>query len=388
MKRHYPRLGGGSDPFGEVMVVVWMRMLHRGVCPVVLLCMAFLLAGTSSYADEREAEKVGEREDVAMTRAQLRHEIMRFASDAAWKVGGAYFALESESQTPKARHALALALGFGRSALEVAIAPDPEVNLLDMVVMVTLMRMVAETYWVPQVFGDRGQGVLKALRRSEVKIWSIASEVLTLEEQQELRDAIQEWRKRNPDQIYVEYVRFGDFADFLGESAIEKAQQSGGFFGISEATRSVDEALVLAERALFYLQRVPGIARFSAKLVVYDLIEQPQIKQLLSDTNTLAHTMDQTTKLMEELPKQIAQERAATIDHLMDRVAAEREAILPRVIKVVSHSEDEGEDLVDYGFRRGVALIVIFLIGSVLAMLAYRFTSEKLLRLGQGKRSS
>lgn len=352
-----------------------MRMLHRGLCPVVLLCMAFLLAGTSSYAAEREAEKVGEREDAAMTRAQLRHEIMRFASGAAWKVGGAYFALESESQTPKARHALAL--GFGRSALEVAIAPDPEVNLLDMVVMVTLLRMVAETYWVPQVFGDRGQGVLKALRRSEAKIWSIASEVLTLEEQQELRDAIQEWRKRNPDQIYVEYVRFGDFADFLGESAIEKAQQSGGFFGISEATRSVDEALLLAERALFYLQRVPGIARFSAKLVVYDLIEQPQIKQLLSDTNALAHTMDQTTKLMEELPKQIAQEREATIDHLMDRVAAERKAIFNR-------SETEGEEWVDHAFYRGVQLILILFA----TMLAYRFTSEKLLRLGQGKRSS
>ncbi len=36
--------------------MVWMRMLHRGLCPVVLLCMAFLLAGTSSYASEREAE--------------------------------------------------------------------------------------------------------------------------------------------------------------------------------------------------------------------------------------------------------------------------------------------------------------------------------------------
>ena len=63
--------------------MVWMRMLHRDLCPVVLLCMAFLLAGTSSYAAEREAEKVGEREDVAMTRAQLRHEIMRFASEKA-----------------------------------------------------------------------------------------------------------------------------------------------------------------------------------------------------------------------------------------------------------------------------------------------------------------
>ncbi|MEE9203810.1 MAG: hypothetical protein V3U08_02245, partial [Nitrospirales bacterium] len=178
-------------------------------------------------------------------------------------------------------------------------------------------------------------------------------------------------------QIYVEYVRFGDFADFLGESAIEKAQQSGGFFGISEATRSVDEALLLAERALFYLQRVPGIARFSAKLVVYDLVEQPQIKQLLSDTTALAHTMDQTTKLMEELPKQIAQERAATIDHLMDRVAAEREAIFNR-------SDTEGDEWVDHAFYRGVLLILIFFA----TMLVYRFTSEKLLRLGQGKRSS
>jgi hypothetical protein len=48
----------------------------------------------------------------------------------------------------------------------------------------------------------------------------------------------------------------------------------------------------------------------------------------------------------------------------------------------------ESGEWMTYAFRLGVALILILLIGSVLAMLVYRFTSEKLLRLGQEKRSS
>ncbi|MEE9365385.1 MAG: hypothetical protein V3W44_01755, partial [Dehalococcoidales bacterium] len=61
----------------------------------------------------------------------------------------------------------------------------------------------------------------------------------------------------------------------------------------------------------------------------------------------------------------------------MDRVAAERKAIFNR-------SDTEGDEWVDHAFYRGVLLILIFFA----TMLVYRFTSEKLLRLGQGKRSS
>jgi hypothetical protein len=192
-----------------------------------------------------------------------------------------------------------------------------------------------------------------------------------------LRDAIQKWRKRNPDQIFVEFVRFGDFADTLGESALAKAQQSGGFLGISGAKRSVDEALLLAERAMFYVQKVPAIARFQAKLLVYDLTEQPQMRQLVSDTNTLAQAMSQMAQTTEQLPAQTE----ATIDQLTKAIKTERS-------EAIDHFMAQVGTLADDLFGRAVVLILIFLVGGVLAMLTYRYAAERLFGSSQARGAS
>ncbi len=402
MKRHYPRLGGGSDPFGEVMVVVWMRMLHRGLCPVVLLCMAFLLAGTSSYAAAREEEKEG-----GITQEELQSTLMGVADRLASTIAEASYVFERRVGSDQARLLASRTRLYPIvSAFHIASGPNPGVSLLDMVVLVTLERVAWELHW-KAVFGDPADLMIQAWRKREADVWSIAASVLTPVQQSQLADLIKEWRVRNPDKRYVAFLRFRDFAESLQKSALVEAAGSGGLFGIGEVTRAVDEARFLAERGMYLFTRLMMIVPFEIEVVYQKMITEPAVGEFLSTSTELVRTMNRMTKLAEELPeiiaeqrkagldevvkafqkarsatidetmKQVTTEREAAIDHLMDRVAAERKAIFNR-------SDTEGDEWVDHAFYRGVLLILIFFA----AMLAYRFTSEKLLRLGQGKRSS
>jgi len=115
------------------------------------------------------------------------------------------------------------------------------------------------------------------------------------------------------------------------------------------------------------------------RLLLLDVAQTPEINQVMTDTGTLAKAMHQTAKMTEELPgliteqrdqimKQVTAERKAAIDQLMEGVATERKAVIPQIIEVI-----------DYAFHRGVTLTLIFLVGSVLAMLAYRFASDRLI---------
>ncbi|MFQ5791089.1 MAG: hypothetical protein ACE5JI_11520 [Acidobacteriota bacterium] len=369
------------------MVMIWMRMFQRRLCPVSLLFTVFLLVGTSSSAaQEKEAAR-------GITQEELRHEIMRFAGRSAERVDDAYFKLEEGFTTPKARRAaLENSSAYVTSAVDIAIGPNPEVNMLDMVVLVTLSRIVVEEYWVPKVFGDEAKILVEVFRRQEADIWSIAAKALTREQLQELRDSIRQYRNRDPDLVFVEATRFGDFAGIVGASELAKAQEGGGFLGVKGVTREVSETRILAERAMFYAQRVPWIARSLVRLMLLDVAQTPEINQVMKDTGTLAKAMHQTAKMTEELPELITEQRNATIDQVvkvfqkersatigqvMEVVAVERKAIIPQVIEVIDHA-----------YHRGVMLILIFLIGSVLAGLSYRYASERLLRSRQGRGAS
>ncbi len=373
--------------------MVWIRRFHRGLFPVSLLFTVLLLVGNSSSAAE---DKAGRR----ITLEELRHEIMRFAGRSSERVDDVYFRLEGRFQTPKARRAaLENSAAYVSSSLDIAIAPNPEVNMLDMVVLVALSRIVAEEYWVPQVFGDEAHILVEVFRDLEGEIWSIAAKVLTQQQQQELRGSIRQWRKRNPDRVFVEATRFGDFVGVVGKSELAKARQGGGFLGIKGVTREVSETRLLAERAMFYAQRVPWIARSFARLLVLDVAMAPEINQVMTDTGTLAKAMHQTATFTEQLPeliteqrdqimKQVTVERKAAIDQLMEGVATERKAVIPQIIEVIDKAAAKGEVLIDHTFWHAVVLIVIFLIGSVLAGLSYRYASERLLRSRQGRGAS
>ena len=395
--------------------------------PIVVLCFACVFVGTPSHAADRSAdEKDGPS---VMTREELRHQVIRFANRAGERVAQAYDNLERRAQTYRGRLvALENKLVFGQAALEIAIGPEPEVNLLDMVVFITLTRIVVETHWLPLVFGDQGQELLEVSRRNEGEIWSIASRVLTAEQQVEMRSMIQEWRKRNADDIYVENVRFGDFAKILGDSALAKAQRSGGLLGIKGAARAVDEATLLAERIMVLAQYMPLLMRYQGELLLYKAaarisderkatIEQfaaeekrvrgvlTAVQKTLATGTELVSQVDTTVGSVDSLVTRLHARREKPMDY--EKVAAgvsnaaQRLTVLvkeidqllaspgwdqrlPQFVKVFDQMEREGEEWADHGFRLAIMLILIFLVGSLLTMLSYRYASEKLFGSSQG----
>ena len=93
------------------------------------------------------------------------------------------------------------------AAYTIAAAPNPEVGLLDMVVLTTLGRMIYEAHWGKQ-YGDLVQPAIVALRILETDIWRIATKALTAAEQTELRGLIKTWRRTHPQQVAFAFMRF------------------------------------------------------------------------------------------------------------------------------------------------------------------------------------
>lgn len=461
------------------------RIFHRGLRSIVLLCGVALMAATAgcallprtSAAPEAKVARIrrGEKEGPgAMTRAELQSEVMRFADRFAVTFAQVGDELRRRATNPQVRAAVQKQkVRYVSTALHVATGPNPEINLLDMLVFVTLVRIVGEQYWVPQVYGDMGTALLKALRTLEADIWSIAEDVLTPEQQQELRDLILEWREEHPDQRYVWSVHFLDFAEEEGISAQEASSRPGSLFGLlfldplaglDPAARELEQTRYIAERAMFYIQRTPALVRWQAELLFDRLAAAPETEQFLTATARFTEASERLTKTVERLPDQIAEERRQLILQLeseetrlrglladmqqtlaagseltsqvnttvgaIDALAARfdsgpsprdaepfdikdyREAAtrvsdaaqqltvlvesmeqllaspgweqrLPQLRDVIGRFEAGGERMVDHAFRRGVVLILIFLVGFVLAMLSYRFTVDKLLGSSQ-----
>ncbi len=65
-----------------------------------------------------------------------------------------------------------------------------------------------------------------------------------------------------------------------------------------------------------------------------------------------------------------------TVEQLM--ISPGWENSLPRIIEAIEQVEAKGGRWVTYSFLLGIALILIFLVGSVAAMLAYRYFSQRM----------
>jgi hypothetical protein len=239
-----------------------------------------------------------------MPQLELQAQLMSFADRMAVTLSGVWEPVEFGDTTPELR-SMAHSLWFYPSvaASGIATAPDSEAGLLDMVVMVTLLRMTIEDYWVPQVFGEQAPGAIAAYQTLEADIWGVANEALTPQQAQELHALIQRWRAANPDQHNVTYYRFSAFARKGRRSSFPDEGQPGGLLAkVSEVTRAADETLLLTERALYKADRMPIFAAAQAKQMFYDLMRTREFKQIMFDTGELPELGERFAVLAETLP--------------------------------------------------------------------------------------
>jgi hypothetical protein len=395
-----------------------MKLVH-GI--ILILLLSICIFPEVCQAAQVKSAGYSKNDPIGMNQEELHNAIMSFADSFMTIVLGATENLESELPSPKVRLAASrIKVYTFSSAIDIASGPSPGIALLDMVVMVTLNRMVWEEYWQPKVFGKPADVVVKALQKTERDIWSIAAKVLTSDQQKELNDLIVEWRHNNPDLIGVNYIRFSDFGNLGKKPSLSKVKLPGGLLApVKEAAQAADEIRITAERTKYMISRMQIIASFQVELMFRELMLQPEPKQLLFDLSKFRESTEHFAKLMDRLPQQITKEREETIIQFMNSFSKERNATIRQaakelakerettltdiakiierertalltaieeydnalqedIVKIVSEFNTAAELRIDHIFKRFIQLIVIFSICFFIIIVVHHLLSKRL----------
>lgn len=190
------------------------------------------------------------------------------------------------------------------SIYDIAGAPLPQENAMDMYVFVNLCGATLLRYWIPKVMGDAGRSIEQAFRATAKDIDPILNRFLSPEERQDLDTLIGQWLARNPDQVYVEAVRLNGLAESYRAAPGER-RASGLLSSVKSATQAADQALLLGERALFLAPRLPYLVRAQVRLAVRQVTMDAMgtVKQLLSSARGTLN--EHAESLADRLPRRL-----------------------------------------------------------------------------------
>ena len=271
-----------------------------------------------------------------MSLAQLQSALFGYADTYIALTSQAADNLVWRDKNPERRQAaLRMKLDGAEAAVEIVSGANPKTALLDLVVMVTLQRMVWDDFWARQ-FGDDAFNYTDAIQRLETEVWDIAGRVIQPAQREDLRAFIGEIRKQYIHQVYVTSIRASQISTSMGE-ATTRMRSPGGLLsligldplaGISPAVVEMTRARLLAERALFLGQKMPQLLSWRMELTAADALALPESRQVLTNAAQVVEAAGRITALAESLPAQVSAERAAALDQAARLVAAEREALL------------------------------------------------------------
>lgn len=287
-----------------------------------------------------------------MTLADARRvqaEVMDFADDMTIRLAEAVDQIETVPLPIEARvvaHRIKYTVAHG--ATIIAAAQNPRIALVDMLVMITLQRALIERNIVPQFYGSEADRLRFIFEASERQIRGLAERSLTAEQLGEIDRLIEQWLGANPDRRYAAYVRFSEFAE--ARQVVTGQRGSGGrpsnvlgflfidpLSGLDPTTREIEQARLFAERAFFYLQRMPVLISWQAELLYIDTVSEPEVAQLVANAATISQSVETLTAEVEairaQLPEMIATERAAALDRIAEIIDTQRTAAIEQAFE-------------------------------------------------------
>jgi hypothetical protein len=286
---------------------------------------------TMFVALNAHAAKGGKKDDSAVTDAVLQADLMSYADRYASIAAQALDDFERLEPQPDVRRMVMGDLVFSTAAaFTIAADADPQVALLDMVVMATLGRMIFEDYWLPK-YGGYVEPVVTAMTELEDQAWQIADPILTTTQKTELLERIDAFHMANPELTTFSHLRFADFPSKRASSSL-KATSSGGIFkSVQRITDQVEQTRMLAERGMYLSTRLPLLGGGFADIWLSRLSFNPAVEDVLGDVSTFAEVSERLAVAAEQLPQQITTERTETILQLANEFKAERKETVDHV---------------------------------------------------------
>jgi hypothetical protein len=310
---------------------------HRALsllCLCFLACLLPFLTGCSSVLFHSSPPKAqvgslqrGTNVPESVTVAVLQAQVMRFADTYVAIIAQACDDVTANTTNPDLRLAvLQWKVGQATSAYTDATGQNPALNALDMLVLVTMARMVVEDYGV-KTYGDDVLPLLDKQRELETDAWTLAEGVLRPAQQQELRDLIQAWRAKNPHQRFIGPIRFRELVTAVGKTPTQATTGPTSLFsllyldplaGLDPTAAAIQETREMGERAMFYTQRMPQLLSWQTEVLAYQLAEQPESRQVLSNAQQLASSAQSFARTTEQLPQLVNDQRQAAIQQIFD----------------------------------------------------------------------
>jgi hypothetical protein len=304
-----------------------MKINHNSVSKLIVFLIVTGLISCNACAGFGAREKAANASETpqVMTEAELQSMIMSFADRYTAILSQALYEFDSSKPSKEKRRPVRHTIVYSMSsAFTIAAESDPDVALLDMVVMVTLGRLIFEEHWKKEI-GSQVDPIVRAFRTAEKDIWRIAAEVLSPEQQKELMNIIVERRRMHPHILTFAYIRFHDFSAERRNSKLLRAEKGGGLFrSVETATQQVEDMKLMAERGMYLGTRLPMMTGAFADEWLSQVFVNPEINRLSNDIHKFAEVSERLTVVAENMPKLIAEERSAAINQLMSEFSAER----------------------------------------------------------------
>lgn len=222
------------------------------------------------------------------------------------------------------------------AAVSVVTGPRPIDALRDLMVMVSLQRIV----WSSDVGGKMphadAEPVARALGVLETEIYDLASRVVPTAAIATLRKLIEQWRRENPKQNYVAFVRFQNLGSSPGATEINEVVASGGFLApVESVAREAHEARLLAERTLYLANRMPMLIEWQASLAYQRITASPEAAGMLDNLNGYRAVLEKFSQDFHELPGKVTEERRGLMADVSQLVAKERAETMRNVRTLV-----------------------------------------------------
>jgi methyl-accepting chemotaxis protein len=153
--------------------------------------------------------------------------------------------------------------------------------------------------------------MLAAHKALEERAWRSSGELLTPEQQGELRSSLDAWHRKNPLLRAVPFIHLEDFAFATSTTRLGTASTGSvfSFLGIDPlsnldpAVRELAQTRQLAERAVYYGQRTPKLLGMEVQRLVFELAVMPESVDLLAKER--AATIEQLTGILDSRQGQL-----------------------------------------------------------------------------------
>jgi hypothetical protein len=295
-----------------------------------MMLLAMTVTGCGTWS--RLTGKDQEAQEQAQRLEQLQQKCQRFADNYAGQVLETVGSMKKQTSDPLAyNRLLAWQITQLNAAYTIATGPSPILCKVDFVVLATLSRMVVQDSPAALSGGPSGPA-LAMYRELEQEAWDNAATTLTPAQLEELQGLITKWRARNPQVVLVGFVHFAEFAQSAGVSA-EARRKPGSLFGLigldplaelDPAVRQIEQSRLLAERAIFYMQRVPFLLDLQTERILSQATLSPQVERANTSLERASLAMADYARIGDSLPEAFAREREAMIRQMSGELFAQQ----------------------------------------------------------------